>query len=643
MSKPCSIPQILKDVQKLIRKEIEHTPSRIVAIDTETTGIHLHRNCRGFAWSAAWYDERTDFAEWPVDPKTRQPKPIAKDVSRLSKIIRDAEVVVFHNAKFDIRVLSQLGIVVPWEKVHDTSLMSHTYNSDHDGTFHRLKPLALRYADILDDDETELKKEIGKLHTAITRAKNKGSYKDWNLSNGKDGLCDYWLAKHLDQKSTLLKTYGVKDALRTIKLFFYFAAALIDRGTYNQYERNRLLLQETYEMESRGVRVYPNKVSSLQKEFRKAAQEEKEYLQQVYKENVDYTAEYNPNSPLQTGKLFSGIDVQTETETKKGNSSYGKQALEDILERYVEGSVQRHSIEAKINYNKWNTVANYCESYKELMVGRDSVHYLHPSFNIIGTSTTRLSSENPNGQNISAKEDRNLRSAFGPRSGYLWYDNDYANIEFRLFAWDSGDRNLIQSFEEGVSMHLFIARLLHGEHITKESPEYKPTKNGNFSLIYGAGEARADATYGVDGAYRRIKKLLPSIPRYTERLGNEANRHGRIYTMFGYPLSVPRGISHKAVSYRIQGTAGDVLKYGMLCIGHYLRNNKIKAYPLLTVHDQLVTEVEVKSDTNKLRAKFVECLEAPGYMISVPTPTEFNIVEKTWDKSISIDTKKLAA
>lgn len=648
-------------------------PARVVAIDTETTGILLRQGCRAFAISLAWITGETLYAEYPVDPTTRQPVYNAKSLALVRKHIDRAEAVVMHNAKFDVLALALAGIEPDyWPKVHDTMLLAHATDSDRGDTGLALKPLALRHLDILDDDERDLKREVDRARLTILR--HPDEYPGWQIYGRNDprkaGSSDYWLPKALNPKSTVCQDYAVRDAERTIKLYFRLVANLLEQGLYEQYERERQLLATTFRMETAGVLLHTDRMDSETEAFSQLRGKASKALARLASSRLVGNDAFNPQSQPQLTNLFTAVGVQSPKTTEKGSPSYDKEALKAAKELHAEDSPAWKAIDHYQAFQRAKTTMNYINQYNTLKVRHEHrcgpnivtpLYKLHPSLKIVGTGTTRFSCENPNGQNIGKGDkktgERNLRALFGPSPGHVWYDYDYSNIEFRLFAWESGDKELIGAFERGESMHLVIARILWGDQLTKDDPEYNWTKNGNFALIYGAGEATADAAYHQPGAYARIRKMLPSIPAYTQRMGSFASKYGYVDTLTGYRLTVPRGVAHKAVSYRIQGTAGSVMKLGMLAVDEYLTKRRSKpyrklhddvekindyvkpfqdAYPVLTIHDQLVIEAE--EDLPLGTVGFIkDCLESPGKLIGIPTPTECKLIRKVWSEPTELD------
>jgi DNA polymerase I-like protein with 3'-5' exonuclease and polymerase domains len=310
---------------------------------------------------------------------------------------------------------------------------------------------------------------------------------------------------------------------------------------------------------------------------------------------------------------------------------------------------------------------------------------LHFWFNITGTKTTRFSSSQPNGQNIGKAEryddegnlieDFNLRKAFGPMPGREWYSVDYSNIELRLFAWESGDQNLINAFNTGYSVHLIFAEVVYprefmlcrNEVLKKlgqtpdksnlyldsttraagdlfksryESSFYQWCKNGNFALIYGAGIEKADNTYHVSGAYDLIRSKLPLIDELMRNKNQEALTYGYVTLRPGcnYRLYVPWERPHVAVNYFVQGRAGWCMARAINRVHTYLK--KLNAQlnlagfdryrMIMTIHDELVFDFPKHERNREVIAKIKWLMERSGDDVECPTPVEVELHTDNW-------------
>jgi hypothetical protein len=172
-----------------------------------------------------------------------------------------------------------------------------------------------------------------------------------------------------------------------------------------------------------------------------------------------------------------------------------------------------------------------------------------------------------------------LKELFEPPPGNIWLDIDYKNIELRIWAYAIGNKELIESFEKGVSIHLMIMQTLYPREYEalQDDPDdlrlqrlYRNVKGGNFALIYGATETKADETYGYTGATKKVYSRFPGIQEYTRDLIAECEENKRdlkrfgVHVLGGYFLDVPSNEPFKACNYKTQGAAGN---------HHHLRND----------------------------------------------------------------------
>lgn len=270
--------------------------------------------------------------------------------------------------------------------------------------------------------------------------------------------------------------------------------------------------------------------------------------------------------------------------------------------------------------------------------------FVHANYLITGTRWTRQSSNSPNLQNVgTGREDQEgelnyrLRVAFGPEKDRTWLAFDYSNLELRLWAFDCGNKELMESFDKGISIHMIIARELHpnlrkmSDEKAKETREYKTTKNGDFAIIYGSSPKTADATYGIPGAFDRIARRFPEVGTYTHRLQAEVERNGGwLETMTGYRLGIPSEDPHKAVSARIQGTAGNIIGGAMVDCEAIL---KPRQHLIIQVHDELIFDVP-RTGHREIIPEIKRAMEKQGDKINIPLPVGCKIHEHNWAEGV---------
>lgn len=628
-----------------------------IAIDTETTGSDFWHGCKPFYVSSCTEKGIVRTWEWDIDPLTRIPIIPEDEIEEIQELLDNTtNKIVFHNAKFDIRALESIGITnIPWDRIHDTHILSHVWNSLES---HKLKDLANRIGDIDTEDEKDL-------NIACNQARKIASKLGWDIAKlphkhlpsmkksppGGMGVLDKWiprqLASHLSYPSshpwhTVNSKYAIKDAERTIVIWTILQPYLKERDLYKLYLDRRKLLEVTYKMESRGISFSKDKIES---EIARYKSIQKLSESKCYK----LGGKINLSSPKQLEKvLFQKFKLDPVRFTKNGIST-DKFTIDTLLESSKRVNLKAHKFLTNFKkYKKATSAQGYLVGYlnacHEYML-YPSYRRLHPSFNICGTGTTRLSSSEPNAQNIGTREEINLRSVFGPLPGRVWYSLDYDNIEMRIFGYESKDKDLIKTFEDGKSAHMVFAYVLHEKEIDERgyddfkenSINYKMTKNGNFALLYGAGAGHADKTYGVKGAYRKIRKMLPKVDSFMAEKQREAERKSYITTKGGYPLYVPQEEPYKAVNYFVQGSAGWAMIKAMIRVDKYISSFP-DHYLIMTIHDELILDFPDKNPKgNTIKIKEIKrIMELSGKDIDVPLKASTSIIETTWDKKTSL-------
>ena len=585
---------------------------------------------------------------WDVDPETRSPLVDPDDLAQIQNLVDQGGPLIFHNAKFDIRALTRAGITWGqdhWDRIEDTLIGSHVLASSDS---HGLKDLAVRHLGIPTDDQEGLRSAV---NDARRWARTK--FPSWRIAAPEDPhfpalrrsprsgwwVMDMWLPRAVAQADPesprewmdVLDTYALGDAERTMSLWALEKVALAQEGLVPIYHTRRDLLRITYQMEERGISLDPKRLQEITDHYQVEAVQAATRALNLADGTVD-----NLRSPKQLqGVLYGSFGFIPEKETKTGWATDADTL--DLLKgqkRKVHKGVR--FIENLLKTRKFSKAVDYLTSYRlSAMKSDQGGLVLRPSFNVTGTATTRFSSHDPNAQNISKKEGMNLRQVFGPDPGREWWSFDYSNVELRIFAFASGDRRLIKAFESGQSVHLVIAEELHPQEFRRLGPEkfsktdrYRWTKNGNFSLIYGASERKADATYRVPGAYQKIRSRFPLIDRFMESHYQDARKNGFVTTLGGYRLQIPPDGPHKAVNYFVQGSAGWAMVKAMIRVADYLEDQE-DHHLIMTIHDELDMDFPRKTPL-RIPRKVKRLMEKSGEDIGVPTPVDADLIRTNW-------------
>ena len=338
--------------------------------------------------------------------------------------------------------------------------------------------------------------------------------------------------------------------------------------------------------------------------------------------------EFLLTSPRQVGEvLFDELKLNEKAKkTKSGQYSTGEEVLEAIKHKHpIVEKILAHRALKKL-------LSTYIDALPKLI--NPATGHIHTSFNQAVTATGRLSSSNPNLQNIPVRGDdgREIRKAFVPEPGCIFFSADYSQIELRIMAHISGDEHLVNDFREGRDIHAATAaRVFHKplDEVTRD--ERRKAKTANFGIIYGISAFGLAERMEVSRA--EAKELItnyfstyPKVKDYMERSVAEAKERGYIVTAFGRRRYLPdinsrnavvRGYAERnAVNAPIQGTAADIIKVAMIRIDERFRREGIQSKMILQVHDELNFSV-VPSELDTVKRIVIDEMEH-AYQMSVP-------------------------
>ena len=348
---------------------------------------------------------------------------------------------------------------------------------------------------------------------------------------------------------------------------------------------------------------------------------------------------FNINSPRQVGEvLFEKLGLKAKKKRGKTNYSTNAAVLEELAEEY-------EIAQLILDYRKFAKLkSTYTEALPALIDRKDN--RIHTTYNQTVTATGRLSSSNPNLQNIPVRteEGNKIRNAFvsGNKENGLILSADYSQIELRLLAHITQDKHLLEAFNSGVDVHTLTASKVFDvpvEDVTKEM-RYK-SKAVNFGIIYGQSKYGLAKSLGISNADAEtfIEKYFATYPRvkaYMEGTVLEAKEKGFVETIFGRKrylateLSSSNGMIREfakraAINQPIQGTAADLMKIAMIDFSKKLKENNLKSKMIMQVHDELVVEV-VKSELDIVTNLVKEAMELQQ-PLSVPLVVDVNVGE----------------
>ncbi|WP_051285316.1 DNA polymerase I [Nisaea denitrificans] len=603
--------ELVQEVADLERWIASAHAEGTVAVDTETTSLNAMRaDLVGVSLSIApgkacyiplghTAGEAQGNLLGGSDGGEGGPKQIPRDeaLALLKPLLEDPSVLkVLHNTKYDALVLAREangGIVLG--PVDDTMCMSYVLEGGMHG--HGL------------DDLSEL--HFG--HTNIKFADVCGKGKT------QISFSEVSLEKALD--------YAAEDADMTIRLHRKLRPELPKAGLLTVYETlERPLIPVLVGMEKAGIKVDPQILRAMSKDFEKRLEELAVQIHELAGE------EFKIGSPKQLGEiLFDKMSLPGGKKGKTGAYATGADILDDL-------AAQGHDLPARVL--DWRQLAKLKSTYTDALVEaiNPETGRIHTSYSMTGASTGRLSSNDPNLQNIPirSEEGRKIRTAFVAETGHKLLAVDYSQIELRLVADIADIESLKQAFRDGIDIHAQTASEVFGVPLKDMDPTTRRNAKAiNFGIIYGIsafGLARQIGTEpGVAKKYiDAYFERFPGIRDYMDKTKAAAREDGYVTTLFGRRIHIPgikdnnparRAFSERAaINAPIQGSAADVIKRAMVRIGPALDEAGLKATMLLQVHDELLFEVpEAEVDeTTALVRKVMESAADPVVQLSVP-------------------------
>jgi len=536
--------------------------AEIVAVDTETTGLNpLTARLVGVSLAVAtgqgWY--------LPLRHEEPGNLPEEEALGRLKEFLEDRTVPkVGHNIKYDALVLRNEGIFLEGI-VLDTMVASYLLNPSR--RQHGLDALALEY----------LSRQTIPITSLIGKGKKQISFAEVVIVEACEYACE-------DVDVTLGLMAEMAPQLDALEL-----RPLLD-------DTEMPLIPVLVEMEAAGVLIDPELLGDMREEFQ-------EELDQLTAEIYVYAGEeFNVNSPRQLQEiLFEKMELPRGKKTKTGYSTDSE---------VLEGLIPEHPIARKIlDYRALGKlVSTYIEALPKLV--NPDTGRIHTSFNQTIAATGRLSSSEPNLQNIPIRteEGRRIRRAFIAPEGRVLLSADYSQIELRIMAHLSSDERLIDAFRTGEDIHTSTAAAILNlpvEDVTDD--ERRQAKTVNFGVMYGMGSVSlgkqlaipsAEAKEFIENYFNRFS----GVARYIEETRATARKNGYVTTLLNRRRYMPelessapqiRAFAERtAVNMPIQGSAADLIKKAMIDIQAWLWQETMPADMLIQVHDELVFEVD---------------------------------------------------
>ncbi|ODN43078.1 DNA polymerase I [Piscirickettsia litoralis] len=543
--------------------------AEVFAIDTETTSLDsMQANIVGLSVSTG-----TDYSVYIPLAHDYLDAPDQLDLEetllKLKPILEDPkQIKVGQHIKYDMNVLSQYDIDLQGVQF-DTMLESYVINST--ATRHNLDALALRY---LNHETIHFEDIAGKGKKQLT----------FNQIN-------------IDQASP----YAAEDADITLQLHNKLWPKIKDeKDLTNIYlNKEQPLIKVLAKMEQTGVLVDSDKLSQQSKAV---TQRINEIAEDVYA-IADSTFNLSSTKQLQE-ILFDKLNLPIIKKTPKGKPSTAEDVLQELaLEYELPKLILEHRSLSKLK----STYLDKLPLQVNPKTGR-----IHTSYHQAVTATGRLSSSDPNLQNIPIRteEGRRIRDAFIAPAGYQLIAADYSQIELRIMAHLSEDKNLIHAFENDLDIHSATASEVFSVAINDVTSEQRRrAKAVNFGLIYGMsafglakqlGVERNEAQDYIDIYFARY----PKVAEYMDNIREQAKTNGYVTTVCGRRLYLPeinarnamrrKAAERTAINAPMQGTAADIIKQAMINIHHWLQQTSLDVKMLMQVHDELIFEVAEK-------------------------------------------------
>ncbi|CAH1746749.1 DNA polymerase I [Thauera humireducens] len=580
------------------------TAAELTAFDTETTSLDpMAARLVGMSFS-------TDAGEAAYLPLAHrgadvpEQLPLAEVLDRLKPWLEsDQHAKLGQNLKYDAHVLANHGIRLRGI-AHDTLLESYVLESDKP---HDMDSLAKRHLGLTTLPYTEVcgkgAKQIGFDEVALDRATE----------------------------------YAAEDADVTLRLHEHLWPQLEAVPQLAALYRDIELpvLSVLQQMERTGVLIDPFLLSQHSEELGRR-------LHELEREAHDLAGQpFNLGSPKQLGEiLFGKLGLPVVKKTATGQPSTDEEVLEKLAEDYpLPKLLLEHRSLSKLK----STYADKLPRMVNPKTGR-----VHTSFSQATAVTGRLSSSEPNLQNIPIRtpEGRRIRAAFIAPKDHFIVSADYSQIELRIMAHLSGDARLLEAFAHGEDVHRATAGEVFGvppAEVTSEQRRY--AKVINFGLIYGMSAHGLAKNLGIEraaaqGWIDRYFARYPGVADYMERTRVEAREQGFVETVFGRRLYLPdirasqagrrQAAERAAINAPMQGTAADLIKKAMIAVSDWLAGSGLKSKLVLQVHDELVLEVP-KAELDTIRA------ELPGLMggvaaLKVPLLVEVGAGDN-WDEA----------
>jgi DNA polymerase-1 len=593
--------------EKALRRWIERLESSdLFAFDTETTSLdYMQAELVGLSFAikpgeAAYVPVGHDY---PGAPEQLSREAV---LSRMKPLLEDpARKKVGQNLKYDMSVLARYGIDLRGI-AYDTMLESYVLDST--ATRHDMDSLAKRY----------LHHETIHFETIAGKGKKQLTFNQIDLEQA--------------------APYAAEDADITLRLHEYFWPKLESERPLSKLLTGLevALIPVLSRMERNGVTIDRGMLRDQSDQLAKSMHQ---LEQQAY---ALAGHSFNLGSPKQIGEIFfNELKLPVIAKTPKGAPSTSESVLVELAD-------QGHELPAVILEHRGlsKLKSTYTDKLPE-MINADTGR-VHTSYHQAVAATGRLSSTDPNLQNIPVRTEagRRIRQAFVPQPGWKMLAADYSQIELRIMAHLSGDAGLLRAFSAGEDIHRATAAEVFGEPLDRVTADQRRSAKAiNFGLIYGMSAFGLARQLGIDRAAAQeyvdlYFKRYPGVQEYMERTRQLAHDQGYVETLFGRRLYLPdinarnhqlrAAAERTAINAPMQGSAADIIKRAMLSVDGWIVTNSPPARLLMQVHDELVFEVDESyvTDAKEIITQHME----QSASLSVPLLVDVGVGDN-WDEA----------
>ena len=544
---------------------------QILCLDTETTSINpIDAELVGLSFSVE--EGKAFYVAIPAErKKAERIVNIFKPLYESTKILK-----IGQNIKYDMEVLMNYGVRLA-APMFDTMLAHYVLQPEQKHNMDILAETLLNYQTIHIDEL------IG------PKGKSQKNMRDISPAD----ICDY----------------AAEDADITLRLYNVLKPRLKEADVEDLFYNIEMpLVPVLAEMEMNGVLLDTNALAETSKVFT-------DRMTQIEKNIYELAGhQFNIASPKQVGEVLFGEMkiVDKPKKTKTGQYVTSEEVLQQLRSK---APIVDHILEHR---GLKKLLGTYVDALPKLI--NPHTRHIHTSFNQAVTATGRLSSSDPNLQNIPVRgeDGKEIRKCFIPEPGCLFFSADYSQIELRVMAHLSGDKNMIEAFREGYDIHAATAARIYKEDINDVTRDQRTkAKRANFGIIYGITVfglaerleiSRDEAKQLIDGYF----ETFPQVHDYMEKAKQLAREHGYAETFFHRRRYLPDITSHNAtvrnfaernaINAPIQGSAADIIKIAMIRIYERFRREGIKSKMILQVHDELNFSVlpEEKEQVEKI-------------------------------------------